>query len=202
MSTAEQLANSILLDNAGVHILLWDDQDDLIRALILVIAVIGKEKILPLLLSSETESLSVLRKLFEIKNAEEISLSEDEEVLQPKRNKLLLLFLQQATSKTIGPLLNGWRRDLAFEPGSLIVVRKADFMNFQKYAPDLASFYGPKIYDSSSLLYIWGEKTAKNVKPYLPNLMFDFIKKLPGEAPSENELKEWIQLHTPIHEEF
>ncbi len=202
MSTAEQLANSILLDNAGVHILLWDDQDDLVRALVLVIAVVGKERILPLLLSSETESSLVLRKLFDIKITEEISLTEDEEILQPKRDKLLLLFIQQATSQTIGPMLNGWRRDLSQEPGSLIIVRKADFINFQRYAPDLASFYGPKIYDSSSLLYMWGETTAKNVKPYLPNRMFDFINELPGEAPSENELKEWIKLHTPIHEEF
>ncbi len=202
MSTAEQLANSILLDNAGVHILLWDDQDDLVRALLLVIAVIGKDNILPLLLSSETESLSVLRQLFEIKITEEMSLSEDENVLQSKRDKVLLLFLQQATSQIIGPMLNGWRRDLASKPGSLIVVRKADFINFQRFAPDLASFYGPKIYDSSSLLYIWGEETAKNVKPYLPNRMFDFLTLLPGEAPSENELKEWIKLHSPIQEEF
>jgi len=200
MSTAEQFAQSILLENRGVHVLLWSDQDDLYRALIVLLSVLKDQPVYPLLLTSTNESISKLRRLFEIKQPSPKIEEETDDSLIPSRKELLLFFIQQATSTTIGPWLNGWRTPMAASPGTLLVIRNADFMDFQRYAPDLASFFGSKNQDSASMLSLWNKETAQNIKVNLPTEFHDILINLPGEHPSKKEIEFWIAQHPPIDE--
>ncbi|MFQ5640352.1 MAG: hypothetical protein ACE5IR_20425 [bacterium] len=197
MATSEHLADSILIERQGVHALVWDDKGDLIRALLILLEVIDKIPIKPFLLSSVEESEKALRKLFEIQpvSANDVYL---DDAIKTSRDELLLIFLQQATNTTIGPLLNGWRSALAKPPGTLLVVRNADFTSFQREAPDLASFIGPKITDSSTILYIWSQKTAQKIQRQLPQTITNMLKKLPGEQPATKEISDWITQHPPL----
>jgi len=59
MSTAEELAFSIREERRGAHVLLWDDQGDLARALLVFRAALGAVPIEPMLLAS-TEDAGML----------------------------------------------------------------------------------------------------------------------------------------------
>jgi len=201
MSTVEQLAKSILLDGQGVHVLLWDDQDDLVRALIVLLAALKDLPLQPLLLSSAKESASSLRSLFDLQPLPEENRPAEEESVTLPRECFLVLFLQQATSRSIGPWLNGWRSALADKPGTLLIIRRADFPSLQRHAPDLSSFFGPKVYDSSSTLSIWSRETAKRIKHSLPRDVMEILKELPGQAPPRKEIEEWVKQHPPIKTE-
>ncbi|MDM8522859.1 hypothetical protein QUF80_05745 [Desulfococcaceae bacterium HSG8] len=189
MKTAEYLANAILSEKKGIFVILWEDKGELIRALLIILSVIRKKQIEPILLSS-AESVSILRKLFDVQPFH------DEKRLA--RDRILTLFLQQAASRTIGPWLNGWRSPLADEPGSLLVIRSSDFIDFQRNAPDLSGYIGPKIADTSKILSIWNNTTADNLKLFIPDDIRTIIDKLPGENPPEEEIQEWILQHSPI----
>ncbi|RJP33792.1 MAG: hypothetical protein C4527_03700 [Candidatus Omnitrophota bacterium] len=201
MATAEQLAKSISIEKRGIHVLLWNNQDDLVRSLLVLLAVLKDLPNSPLLLSSPEESVRLLRPMFELQSALEETLTE-KDLLRPVRDILLIIFLQQATSHSIAPWLNGWRSALADEPGTLLVIRNADFLDFQRFAPDLASFFGPKIYDSSSMLSIWGEDTARRMKTVLPNEFCMILKELPGPSPSKEEIEYWLKQHPPLKTEI
>jgi len=196
----EQLAQSIQIDGKGIHVLLWDDQDDLVRSLMVLLAVLNDWSIRFFLLSSAEQAAKDLRQLFDLQIPTEDGLLSEMDSLRPPRKNLLVLFLQQATSSTIGPYLNGWRSALAEAPGTLLVIRKADFIDFQRNAPDLTSFFGPKIYDSSLMLSIWNENTAKKISPILPDKVRGILKELPGHPPLQPEIEEWIKHHTPLDE--
>lgn len=199
MSTAQYLANSILLERRGVHVVIWDDKGELVRALLVLLAAFDNVKIKPILLSSITESEKELRKLFELQPVKKTAETGTwEELLNQSREELLLLFIQQATSSTIGPLLNGWRSALAEPPGSLLVIRDADLMSFLREAPDLSSFIGPKIIDSSTILSIWSKETGKRIKADLPQSFSKIMKELPGEQPTRKEIRHWITAHPPV----
>ena len=198
MATAEQLAKSIQLDGQGVHVLLWDHQDDLVRALIVLFAALHDTPLQPLLLASAQASVSDLRKIFELRPQEKDSVTSEEDSLVPSRQSLLVLFLQQATSSSIGPWLNGWRSALAEKPGALLVVRHADFLDFQRNAPDLASFFASKAFDTSSMLSIWSASTAKRMKTLLPREVVGILGKLPGKMPSGKDIESWVREHPPL----
>ncbi|MFQ5677090.1 MAG: hypothetical protein ACE5G1_14450, partial [bacterium] len=66
MSNAEYFANSMLLDCRGIHLVIWDDKGELVRALLIILAAINEIQVRPLLLSSAKESEEKLRELFEI----------------------------------------------------------------------------------------------------------------------------------------
>ncbi len=197
MATAEQFAKSILLEKRGIHVLLWNNQDDLVRSLLVMLAVLKDLPKYPLLLSSSKEASRLLRPIFELQSTSEEKHLEEGSLL-PVRNDLLIIFLQQATSHSIGPWLNGWRRALAEEPGSILVIRNADFSDFQRFAPDLASFFGPKIHDSATMLSIWREKTAKKIKSVLPYHFCTILDELPGQSPSKKEIDHWLKQHPPL----
>lgn len=201
MATAEQLVQSIQFDGRGVHLLLWDDKGDLVRTFIVLIAAMREFPQQYLSLSSENESVPVLRALFDVPPPLEDAPLPDADSLAPRRKALLVLFLQQATSRSIGPWLNGWRTALAEPPGTLLVVRRADFTDFQRAAPDLISFVGPKTYDSGTMLSIWSEETAKKVNSTLPKDVGRILRELPGERPSGREIAEWIKEHPPVRHE-
>lgn len=197
MATAEQMAKSLLLDGGGVHCLLWEDQDDLVRALIVFRASLLGATLLPCLLSSAEQSVGELRKILEMRPVEKND-ENDYFVFEQTRKAILILFLQQAASETIGPWLNGWRSALAKPPGTLIVIRYADFIAFQRHAPDLAGFIGPKIHDASSFLSLWSQETSKRLQIELPKDFATLLKQLPGKTPSPIEIKTWIEQHPPL----
>src|SRR5262249_25441092 len=106
-------------------------------------------------------------------------------------------FLQQARTELIGPWLNGWRRPLSESPGSLLVIRSADFPAFQRDAPDLTSFVGPRVYDASTMLSLFTPRTAQHLETIMPRELVDILKHLPGKTPSRNELRQWLKAHDP-----
>jgi hypothetical protein len=197
MSTAEYFANSVLLEGAGVHAITWEEKEDLVRALIIILAVFSDVKMSPLLLKSLSRSEKDLRSIFEIRAISENEFDSAEDKAASKRDEVLLLFLDQAVSNSIGPLLNGWRSALAESPGTIMVIRTADFIGLQRYAPDLASFIGPKLFDASTMLSLWSTKTSERIKPQLPDDVSRILNKLPGEYPSKKGITEWIRAHPP-----
>ena len=199
MITAEYLANSILLDQRGIHVVIWDDKGEIVRVLLILLSAIDKIQIKPILLSSVDKSEKQLRELFEIQPVKnDTDDGNMEELLESSREELLLLFIQQATMSTIGPLLNGWRSSIAAPPGSLLVVRNADLMDFLRVAPDLSSFIGPKIIDSSTILSIWSNKIGRNINTKLPLSFVEILNELPGEQPTNEEIKDWMIEHPAI----
>jgi len=196
MSTAENFYNSLLIEGKGVHTLIWDDKADLVRSLIVFFAVYDDKPVFPILLTSVNSTIEKLRPLLEKAGEENCqeTVHQDDSV----RSNLLLIFLDQAVSNNIGPLLNGWRSVLAESPGTLLIIRSADFLNFQRNAPDLSSFIGPRILDTSTMLSLWCSKTAKMMEPRMPSALGKIIQDLPGETPSECEMIEWIRMHPPV----
>ena len=198
MSTAEYFANAVMLEGKGVHVITWEEKEDLVHTLLVFIAVFEGVNIKPILLKSTIRAEKDLRSIFEIRPISQIEYDSAQGEIAPTREEVLLMFLDQAVSSSIGPLLNGWRSALAERPGTVVVVRSADFINFQRYAPDLASFIGPKIFDASTMLFLWRSETAKKIKSQLPDHISSVIDKLPGEYPSQKQIKEWISAHPPI----
>ena len=198
MSTSEQLAKSIKLDNRGIHVLLWDNKDDLVRVVIVLMASLDINSIEFLLLSSVDQSVKELKGLLELQPSSEKSMILESDSYGMQRESFLILFLQQATSRALGPWLNGWRSSLAKPPGALLIIRNADFVDFQRYTPDLSSFIGPKIYDSSSMLSMWSRETDKKINPRIPKKIKDILQELPGALPTIKEIENWIRHHPPI----
>ncbi|MCX7012113.1 MAG: hypothetical protein NTW86_06030 [Candidatus Sumerlaeota bacterium] len=198
MLTAEHLAQSITLDRKGVHLLLWQDKEDLYRAMIVLLAALGETPIQPILVASADSAVSTLRDLFQTKASDFEQVEHSDEAPRPNRGKLIILFLQQAISETFGPWLNGWRSELAKAPGTLLVVRNADFIDFQRCAPDLASFIGPKIFDASAMLSIWSRETEKRLRSSPPKQYLEILRELPGRFPDPKEVRNWIRGHSAL----
>lgn len=197
MSTAEKLAFSIRTERRGVHVLLWDDQDDLVRALLGLLAGLSDLQTYALLVSDAEDDLSALRQLVETRIQLSEDESESEQGLPSRRNQLWILFLQQASSRAAGPWLNGWRRPIADRPGTMLVIRHADFASFQRNAPDIASFSGARIHDASTMLSVFSKTTHERLKTHLPNEIQGVLARLPGTSPSESDLANWIKANSP-----
>ena len=136
MALVEQLAFSLREQGRGVHALLWDDMGDLIRVLLVTHAALGDIPLEPLLVSGETMRRAELRDLIQARLADEIRHERredraDDPDLPP--HPLWILFLHQAASEAAGPQLNGWRRPLSEPRGTLLIVRNADFRDFQRH---------------------------------------------------------------------
>ena len=65
MTTAEHLAFSIRQERGSVHILLWDEQEDLVRALVILHSLTMHVDIVPLLVEQSDERIQALRRLIE-----------------------------------------------------------------------------------------------------------------------------------------
>lgn len=193
----EQLGFSLRETGRGVHALLWDDLGDLVRALLVTHAVLGDIPVEALLVSGEPRRLEGF--------LEEIGTRVVGQILQESPEQgtngpdspphpLWILFLQQAASERVGPRLNGWRRPLAEPRGTLLVVRNADFRDFQRSAPDLASFLGPKIYDASRLMMVCSKDTLSRLEKALPDSFLSILRQLPGAVPTPADLADWTPL--------
>src|SRR4051812_20953910 len=118
MSTAERLCSSVQIEGHGIFALLWDAKEDLVRALLVANSVWRDAPRTSLLLDPNESSIGLLRKLIE--SRVKIAPSErDASNLQG--GVLWFLFLQQASSNIVGPLLNGWRGAIRGEPGTILV---------------------------------------------------------------------------------
>jgi len=197
MALVEQLAFSLREEGRGVNALLWDDIGDLYRVLLITLAALGETEIKPLLISNEESRIKELNDMIQGRLDDQINhegehIQNNISLLPP--HPIWALFLQQAVSRQVGPRLNGWRRPLSEPRGTLLVVRNAEFDNFQRSAPDLASFIGPRIYDASRLLVICSKGTLQKLKKTLPNPFDEILRHLPGTLPADNELADWTPL--------
>lgn len=193
MSTAERLAFSINEERRGVHVLLWDEQDDLVRALLILLAALKDIVVHPLLVSPEQERILALKKVVDTR-----CLLEEERETEPASpdsvaHRFWILFLQQASSKIAGPWLNGWRRPLSEPPGTLLVIRHADFESFQRNAPDLASYAGPRLHNASTMLSIVSKDSCAHLSANVPAKIEEILRGLPGTLPSRKEIAQWIE---------
>ena len=192
MGTADQLAFSIRTEGRGVHVLLWDDQADLVRALLVLRAALEGLTAQALLAPTTESGVRALRDLVDARSPVEADDENGEEAPTPSAGPLWMIFLPQAASKEAGPWLNGWRRSLAKAPGTLLVIRHADFMPFQRSAPDLASFVGPRISDASTMLSIFSPETAARLATTLPPEWERIVAQLPGSPPDREEIAHWL----------
>lgn len=190
MNTAELFAKSIIIEKKGVFLLEWSEKPDLIRALLVLISIIGEDLINPTLLESEITAKKYLKDLFQIRQVSNSMF--DDNYLVPPRKEILFLFLQQAASTTVGPILNGWRSALSSMPGSILFVRNPDVMSLQRSAPDLSSFIGPKMADATTFLSIWSQETQIKLNNKIPKNIWQILEKLPGVLPQDGELASWI----------
>lgn len=158
MATAEQLAFSISIERRSVHVLLWDDKNDLVRALLALFAGLDIE-VYSLIVSDRDEDLTALGRLVETRIPIAEYETDSTHVFNGVATRLWLLFLAQASSTIVGPWLNGWRRPISEPPGSILVIRRADFDSFQRNAPDIASFVGARIFDASTMLSVFSRTT-------------------------------------------
>jgi hypothetical protein len=198
MSTAEFLFESILIEGKGVYVLTWDEKGDLVRTLIILVALLNGIRTYSLLLTSAELTEHELGSLFSIKPIAENEYDDFSDQAKLQRDSFLILFLDQAAGSSIGPLLNGWRSALAEPPGTLLIIRSADFTDFQRKAPDLASFIGPRICDTSTMLSIWSTRIAEKIRPQIPAEIKMILQRLPGEDSSEAEIVDWIKSHPPV----
>jgi hypothetical protein len=193
MPTAEQMAKSISLEKQGVFALLWDAKEDLVRALLILNAALHDIPKRALLLAPGSQSVSALRTLIETR----VIIADPDEVAvgapaaAPAR-ELWLVFVQQASSQAVGPLLNGWRSSLRQAYGTIIIARHIDFERFQRAAPDLSSFIGPRIYNASNLLSLFSDDIKKHLSLTLPTEWVKILVELPGAMPPDDTIREWI----------
>ena len=197
MALVEQLAFSLREEGHGVHALLWDDMGDLYRVLLITIAALGDMRTQPLLISNEVRRIKELDDMIQGRldvQVEQEGVLDQTDDSPPPPHLLWILFLQQAVSKQVGPRLNGWRRPLSEPRGTLMVVRNADFMDFQRNAPDLASFIGPRIYDASRMMMVCSGETLGKLQKVLPEPFESILRQLPGRVPTTEELADWKPL--------
>ena len=191
MATAERMAESIRIEGQGVFALLWDAKEDLVRALLLLDAALHDVPKRSLLLTPGGGAVDALRRLIETRVVIRAG-DADGEQRQATAHELWYLYLQQALSELVGPWLNGWRSPLRQRPGAILVIRHADFEPFQRSAPDLASFVGPRIHNASTMLSTASAATLGRLGARLAGPDADILRELPGNMPHENELRQWI----------
>lgn len=194
MSTAEHLIFSLREESRGVHVLLWDDKEDLVRVLTVLRAGLPDVSMAPLLVSNAPDSTRALLSMVEGRLPPLDHSGDEPEPSPPADPRLWVLFLQQAVGQDVGHWLNGWRRPISEPRGTLFVIRHADYAAFQRTAPDLASYVGPRLFDSSGILLICTGEMAERIETALPEEFADILRSLPGEAPSPEELDGWVRM--------
>lgn len=178
MSSAEQLAWSMQCERRGIHLLIWNDQHDLVRALMILRAAMTDVQFDPILVPTvESELAALCNNLYDA---------------QGQNDSLRMLFIPQAANTSVGPWLNGARIPLSNTPGTLLIVRSPDLSTFQRWAPDLASFVGPRIFDAASMLSIVSSETAARIEQALPEEFVAILNGLPGSRPAQDEIDSWL----------
>ena len=104
MAIAEYYFDSILIEGKGVHVLTWEEKGDLVRALIIMVALFNGKQIYSLLLTSAESVELELGSLFSIKPIAKNEYNDFINQAKLQRDSFLLLFLDQAVGSSIGPL--------------------------------------------------------------------------------------------------
>jgi hypothetical protein len=191
MATAERLINSIREDRASIHVLLWDDKEELVKVVLTMLAGLNSEDIEPLLVSTGPGNL------FQLQSLARTRFQDDVEANPQIAARLWMLFVQQGVAVDIGPWLNGYRRPLADAGGTLLVLRKAEMGAFQRGAPDLASFVGSHIYDAATMLFLVADDVSSKLTRVFPVPLKRILDQLPGEHPSDEDVERWIESMRP-----
>ena len=197
MGTAEELAFSLREEGHGVHALLWDAPDDLVHALLVLRASLAEMPVYPLLMAGE-QSFAELQKYINSRCPIQGDTEAQTASGATAARSLAFIFLPQASSRHTGGWLNGWRSPLSEPLGTLLVIRHADFDAFQRSAPDLASFIGPRIHDASTMLSILSDETAAKISTALPPEWERIVQQLPGKPPTKADIQSWLVAHTKL----
>src|SRR5256885_754439 len=108
MATAERMAESMRIEQQGVFVLLWDAKEDLVRALVVLTAALPEIPPKSLLLTASSAHVAQLRRLVESRtHIDETPQSDGPTACERASDALWILFLQQASYNSVGPLLNG-----------------------------------------------------------------------------------------------
>jgi hypothetical protein len=201
MATAERMAESIRVEGQGIVVLLWDAKEDLVRALVVINAVLNDLPRRSLLLTPGDVAVRSLRQLIETRVVISPEDPDGEQAAEQPARELWFLYLQQASSEMVGPWLNGWRGPLRQSPGTILLIRHADFEPFQRSAPDLASFVGPRIYNASTMLSVVSRATFERLDPRALARDAGILSQLPGTMPEDSELDQWIAACSPANDE-
>ena len=163
----------------GIQVLLWENKTDLIRALLVLRAVLSDFPDAPVLLPSDPAGLQRFS----------IHLYEDVNQASPARRFLLI---PQASTESLGSWLNGWRQRLSDSPGTIIVIRRADYAALCRKAPDLMSFAHSDVHEATGLLPLIARDTfTTEVSKKLPDKWYEQLDTLPGEMPDHEEIANW-----------
>ena len=180
MESTEHLARVLSLQSRGVHVLLWEDKSDLVRALLVLRASFSRfPESLVLLPTADADLQKFSIQLFEDEGLEHLT--------APR-----VFLVPQATTESLGAWLNGWRRRLADPPGTLLVVRRADFTLLFRRAPDLMSFAQSEVHEATGLLPLIRRDILERMPRQLEDAWTEPLNRLPGELPSDEEIAEWI----------
>jgi hypothetical protein len=180
MASAEQLARMLRLHTRGIRVLLWESKTDLVRALLIAQAALSEFPTAPVVLPTEQTDL------------QRFSIDLFEKPEESQSQSLRIILIPQASIETIGTWLNGWRSRLADPPGTLLVMRHAEFVALYRRAPDLMSFAHSDVYDATEMLPLVDEQTVKRVSEQLPDAWYAPLRDLPGEMPTSKETADWI----------
>lgn len=180
MESAEHLAQAILLRTHGIQVLLWEYKTDLVRALLLLKSVLTDFPDSPIYLPIEQSELQKLS----------IHLYEDAQLGVKKR---WFILIPQASTDAVGAWLNGWRRRLSEEPGTVLVIRRADYGPLCRRAPDIMSFVNSEVHEAGGLLPLADRRTLSQLTDRLPHAWYTSLQMLPGDLPEQGEITEWTK---------
>ena len=180
MESAEHLVRVLSLQARGVQVLIWEQKIDLMRAIVLLKAALPGFPDSPVLLPTEAAALLEFS----------IRLFEQAENATPVERRVILI--PQGNTTVAGEWLNGWRRQLAQSPGTLIVIRRIDFNTLCRAAPDLMSFAQSDVHEVTELLPLVEKATLDHLTFRLSDLWYEALEALPGAMPSDEEIADWL----------
>ena len=191
MESAERLARAFALKQHGLQVLLWENKTDLVRALLVLKAALPDFPDSPILLPSDQVDLQRLG----------IDLYEQAEDTEPRVRRFILI--PQASTESVGAWLNGWRQRLSEPPGTVLVIRRADYAGLCRRAPDLTSFAHSDVHEATGLLPLIDRDTSERLPIQLPHPWHEPLRFLPGEMPVQSDIDVWtkqLQHHTGLRD--
>lgn len=181
MESAESLALDLQLRNSGIQVLQWENKSDLVQALVILQAALQDFSQEPILLPTDKNGLQQMS----------LALSESSTGERPTRRRFFLI--PQGSSEIIGSWMNGWRSQLAEPPGTVLIIRHADFVSLLRRSPDLMSFAQSETHDATNLLPLVSAAILEKITLRLSSKWVECLGTLPGVMPSEKELTIWLQ---------
>src|SRR5262249_32591060 len=104
-----------------------------------------------------------------------------------------VILVPQASTNAVSSWMNGWRRQLAVPPGTLIVIRRADYHLLFRRAPDLMSFAQSEVHEATELMPMLQNDVVSRVSANLTSAWIKALGELPGEMPKSGAIEAWIE---------